>query len=97
MGAANQFRTMGSAFGLAITTSVFNGFTASQLSQLGITDSRIGLAPDQLSLLPLGLQDEIRTVLSEGYNRQMLVLAGLSAAQLPVALLLWRRTQIVTV
>jgi hypothetical protein len=37
MGAANQFRWMGSAFGLAIATAVFNGYTRSCLEVLGIS------------------------------------------------------------
>lgn len=98
MGAANQFRTMGSAFGLAITTSVFNGYTASQLGQLGIsTDSNSVFSVAQLAELPAEVQVDVRTILSEGYNRQMVVLAALSAAQIPAALLLWRKKQIVTV
>lgn len=97
MGAANQFRTMGSAFGLAITTSVFNGYTASHLRQLGLANAGSGLSPAQILNLPAEMQVDVRTTLSEGYNRQMIVLAALSAAQFPAAVLMWRKKQTVTV
>ncbi|ROW13544.1 hypothetical protein VPNG_04491 [Cytospora leucostoma] len=97
MGAANQFRTMGSAFGLAITTSIFNGYIRSRLADLGLTDFSTSLAPAQIAALPLDVQLTVRTLLSEGYNRQMLALAALAAAEVPAALLMWRRKQIVTI
>ncbi|KUI69429.1 hypothetical protein VM1G_04971 [Cytospora mali] len=97
MGAANQFRTMGSAFGLAIATSIFNGYTVAQLGNLEISDSGTSLAPAQLAALPLDTQLTVRTILSEGYDCQMLALAVLTAAEVPAALLMWRRKQIITV
>ncbi|KAF3061049.1 putative MFS-type transporter C16A3.17c [Daldinia childiae] len=96
IGAANQFRTMGGAIGLAITTSIFNGYVASQLSHLGIEISITELTSTAKDTLPEGLQTEIRSVLSDAYNRQMLVLCAFGAAQVPVALFLWKRKQIVT-
>lgn len=97
MGAANQFRTMGSAFGLAITTSIFNGYIRSRLASLGLTDLSKSLAPAQIAALPLDVQVTVRTILSEAYNHQMLALAVLAAAEVPAALLMWRRMQIVTI
>ncbi|KAG8162130.1 hypothetical protein KVR01_007895 [Diaporthe batatas] len=96
MAAANQFRTMGSAVGLAIATSVFNGYTFSRLAGLGINSSLEDIITGQ-ELLPVALRNEARHILSEGYNRQMLVLCAFSAAQIPTALLLWKRKHIVTV
>ncbi|KXX79724.1 Multidrug resistance protein 3 [Madurella mycetomatis] len=83
MAIANQFRTMGSAMFLAIATSVFNGY-------LGITGDN---AADFAGVSEQ--QEESRRMLSEGYNRQMLVLCAVSAAQIPATLLLWKRKQIV--
>ncbi|GAB1315320.1 hypothetical protein MFIFM68171_05530 [Madurella fahalii] len=83
MAIANQFRTMGSAMFLAIATSVFNGY-------LGITGEN---APAFVAVS--GQQEEARRTLSEGYNRQMLVLCAISAAQIPPTLLLWKGKQIV--
>ncbi|KAJ4401503.1 hypothetical protein N0V82_010863, partial [Gnomoniopsis sp. IMI 355080] len=83
MGAANQFRVMGSAMGLAIATSVFNGYVLPRLKSLGIKDPALYLANGYSQLAPDALKMEIRSILSEGYNRQMMVLAGLSASQIP--------------
>jgi len=88
---------MGSAIGLAIVTSVFNGYVRSELARLGIAASvtDLGSQRGQSSTLPPGVQDEVLNALSQGYNRQMLVLCAFGAAQLPVALLMWKRKQIV--
>ncbi|KAH7303086.1 putative efflux pump antibiotic resistance protein [Stachybotrys elegans] len=93
MGAANQFRWMGTAFGIAIATSVFNGYTVSRLESIGIP----GLAEmttNAQNTLPQALRDQMREILSSGYSRQMLVLCGFSAAEIPVGLLIWKRPQI---
>ncbi|KAI0023771.1 MFS multidrug transporter-like protein [Xylariomycetidae sp. FL0641] len=94
MAAANQFRTMGSAMGIAIATSVFNGLTLPKFADIGIsggvTDLVTGQQPSGVTL-----PDNVRHILSEGYNRQMLVLCGFSAAQLPVAFLMWKRKPLV--
>lgn len=95
MAAANQFRTMGSAVGLAIATSVFNGYTLHRLAGLGINGSLDDIVTGQ-ELLPVAFREEARHILSEGYNRQMLVLCAFSAGQIPTALLLWKRKHIVT-
>lgn len=94
MGTANQFRSIGAAFGLAITTSVFNGYISRELEDLGIPYNGNSFSPDQLASLPASLQHNIKFILSEGYNRQMLVLTAFSAAQIPAAMLLWRRPHI---
>lgn len=94
MGTANQFRSMGAAFGLAITTSVFNGYINHEIKDLGIAYNGSSFSPDQLASLPANLQHDIKFILSEGYNRQMLVLTAFSAVQIPAAMLLWRRPHI---
>lgn len=96
MGAANQFRIMGGAFGLAIATSVFNGYVSSQFARLGISISITDIASVTLISLPPAVQDELRRVLSDGYNYQMVVLSVFGAAQLPAAMLMWKRKQIIT-
>jgi hypothetical protein len=99
LGLAAQVRTMGSAFGLAIVTSVLNGYTVPRLQTLGISGdiTQYVLEGGHLTL-PSELQSEVRSILSEGYNRQMIVLCAFSAAQIPTAFFLWRSggTQIVT-
>lgn len=96
MGAANQFRIMGGAIGLAIVTSVFNGYVRSQFARLNISVPITDLAGGAELTLPPSLQDDMRRVLSEAYNHQMLVLCALGAAQIPASLLMWKRKQIIT-
>ncbi|KAI1087948.1 putative multidrug resistance protein fnx1 [Rostrohypoxylon terebratum] len=96
MGAITQVRSMGSAVGVAIGTSVFNGYISSPLEALGLVDPLSGLATGDLSMLSATMQAEAREILSEGYNRQMLVALAFASAQVPAALLIWRREQILT-
>lgn len=87
---------MGSAIVVAITTAVFNSLVRPRFARLlGISD--LGALADlsrELRYLPTALQEQIRLVLAEAYNRQMLVLCGFSSAQVPAALLLWNKKQI---
>jgi hypothetical protein len=94
MGAANQFRAMGSAIGLAIVTSVFNDYVGSQLLRLRINVPLSVIATHKASV-SLAAQTELRGILSTGYNRQMLTLCAFGAAQVPAALLMWKRKQVV--
>lgn len=93
MGLSAQLRTMGSAFGLAIATSVFNGYVKPRLASLGLPADITSVS---LNTLPLEVSVMVGRILSQAYNRQMLVLCGFAAAQMPAALLLWKREQIVT-
>lgn len=88
---------MGSAMGVAIVTSVFNYYVGHQLTQLGISDELTTAFAPNRGPLPPNLQEDIRGILTEGYNRQMLILCAFGAAQVPVALLFWKRKQIVAV
>ncbi|KAI1348253.1 putative multidrug resistance protein fnx1 [Xylaria sp. FL0043] len=94
LGLAGQLRTMGTAFGLAIATAVFNGYALSRLKEAGITSNLTTISNGQPTLPP-AVQEEVRNILSAAYNRQMLVLVGFAAAQIPVALVMWKRKQIV--
>lgn len=91
MAAANQFRTMGSAMGLAIATSIFNDYLAARFSNIAIID-----VVDGKQTFPEAFQEEARIVLSEAYNRQMLVLCAFSSAQILTTLLMWRKDQVIT-
>ena len=93
LGSANQFRYMGSAFGLAIVTSVFNDYTKPRFSDLGVPTLEEQLYAGDADVPPM-VQDQIRTILADGYSRQMLVLCGFSAAQILLAALLWKRKQV---
>lgn len=95
MGAGNQFRMMGGAIVIAISTSVFNSHVVPQLAGLGFSDTNVlAELARELSSLPATTSNEIRLVLAEGFNRQMLVLCGSAAAQIPVGLLMWKRKQV---
>ncbi|KAI1402311.1 major facilitator superfamily domain-containing protein [Hypoxylon fuscum] len=96
MGSASEFQMMGSAIFLAIATSVFNEYTNPRLSGIADTSDSGALTSlgKYLVSLPPQTQEQIRLILAEGYNRQMLVLCGAAVAQVPVALLLWKKNQI---
>lgn len=96
MGAASQFRQMGGSIGIAIVTAVFNSYVTSPLSNLtGTSDlTAVEGLGQYLGDLQASTQNEVRLILGQGYNRQMLVLCGLAAAQIPAGFLLWRRDQI---
>lgn len=81
--------------GLAIATSVFDSYVEPRLASIGFTNPVEELTKVGLKQVQVALQDETRLILSEGYNRQMLVLCAISTAQIPAVLLLWKRKQIV--
>lgn len=96
MGAGNQFQMMGGAIVLAIATSVFNGYIRSPVEDLLGTSglgSLVNLG-ESLAEVPTPIQEQIRIILAEGYNRQMLVLCAAGVAQIPATLLLWKEEQI---
>lgn len=97
MGAVTQLRLMGGAIVLAIATSVFNTYTKPRLAHfmggLKAIDGAIYSA-QSLSSLPVHDRAEIRNILAHGYDLQMWVLCAFAAAQIPAALLLWRKQQI---
>jgi hypothetical protein len=81
---------MGSAVAAAVVNSVYNGYTRPHLEALGITDNMaIPTIPGNANEV-----DAIKLIYAGGFNRQMIVLAAFAAAQLPAALLLWKRPQI---
>ncbi|KAJ2998822.1 hypothetical protein NUW58_g206 [Xylaria curta] len=80
LGAGSQFRFMGGAMVLAISTSVFNTYVRPRLeSQLGISDADAFI--QALPSLPQELQEQARQILAIGYNNQILVLAVSAALQ----------------
>ncbi|KAI0006766.1 putative multidrug resistance protein fnx1 [Xylariaceae sp. FL0662B] len=97
MGGGAQFRMMGSAMILAIATSVFNTYALPHLQAiLGVSDSdSLILSGAALASLPRGLQEGVRKILAEGYNRQILVLCVSASLQIPSLLLMWKRKQMV--
>jgi len=95
LGVANQFRAMGSAIGLAVVTSVFNGYVRSRLDALGFHDGLAVLHSQALVSVTQAQRNDIRAILSQGFNKQMLTLCAFGAAQIPAAWLMWRKKQVV--
>jgi hypothetical protein len=96
MGSIGQFRVMGGVIGLAIITTAFNGLVRSRLSGL-VSDSELETllkSPETIALFTPGIQDTIRTTFAQGYTLQVKILAGLAAGQIPTALLMWEKEQI---
>ncbi|KAI1425930.1 putative multidrug resistance protein fnx1 [Xylaria sp. FL1777] len=93
LGAGSQFRFMGGAIVLAISTSIFNGYVRPRLaSELGIPDADTLI--QVLPTFPIELQEEARRILAGGYSHQILVLAVSAALQVPATLLMWQKTQL---
>ncbi|CAH0033861.1 unnamed protein product [Clonostachys rhizophaga] len=93
MGAATQFRMMGGAIVLALSTSVFNSHVLPALDELGLSGSSRNL-PQTIALIEkTDVLASLRSSLSEGYNRQMYVLCASAAAQALAALLVLKRKQ----
>ncbi len=96
MSSVIQFRTMGGAIGLAIVTNVMNTYTKFHLGAI--------LSPTQindllqttrtLATLPSELAGPTKTVFANGYNLQMRIMIGFSAAQLLMTLLMWQKKQV---
>lgn len=93
MGAATQFRMMGGAIVLALSTSVFNSHVLPALDELGLSGSTKNL-PQTIALIEkTDVLASLRSSLSEGYNRQMYVLCASAAAQVLAAFLVLKRKQ----
>ncbi|KAI3330146.1 putative multidrug resistance protein fnx1 [Ustulina deusta] len=95
LGAGNQFRLIGSAIIIAVSTSIFNSYVRGELVDL-LGSNAISLVSlgQELASLPADKQGAVRMVLSQGFRRQMLVLAGSAGAQIPSSFLLWQKQQI---
>ncbi|KAI0100816.1 putative multidrug resistance protein fnx1 [Nemania sp. FL0031] len=88
IGSASQFRMMGSAVAASVANSVLNGYTKPRLASIGMSGATPGATRP-------GEDDEAaRLIYAGGYNLQLIVLAAFAAAQIPAALLFWRRPQI---
>jgi hypothetical protein len=89
---------MGGAVILAIATSVFKVHVMPQLRDLGIgsLEDLAKLEQLQTGIGPLSesFQEDVRSILSRGFNRQILTLCISGAAELPALLLIWKRQQI---
>lgn len=88
-----QFRLMGGAIGLAIVTTVFNGVVRPRLEHL-LSLAQLGALLRSTAVIENfqpELQYMVRSILAEGFNVQMRIMIGFGAAQIPAALLMWRK------
>lgn len=97
MSAMIQFRTMGGAIGLAAVTTAMNSYVKTNLADF-LSPNQVGSllqSTEAFAALPPALAETAKIVFANGYNLQFRIMIGFSAAQVPVALLLWQREQIV--
>lgn len=94
LGAASQFRMMGSAITAAVVNSVYNGYTRSRLTELKVLESLPSATFLGQALSATSVEDMTKLIYAGGFNQQMIVLAAFAAAQIPAALLLWRKPQL---
>ncbi|KAI0106918.1 putative multidrug resistance protein fnx1 [Daldinia grandis] len=94
--AGTQFRFLGGAFVVPITTAVGNGWVKDQLSSL-LTPSqidRIFQSTATIYELPKQLQPNIRSTFVRGFNLEMHIVLGFAAASVLSIALMWRRNPI---
>ncbi|PSN69770.1 MFS general substrate transporter [Corynespora cassiicola Philippines] len=97
MGAISQLRPMGGVIVLAIATSVFKSYTRPRLAEFFASNSSSGsliFTADSISQFDAQDQDRIRDILAHGYDLQMYVVCAFAPAQIPMALLVWRKEQV---
>ncbi|MCJ1349214.1 hypothetical protein MMC31_007450 [Peltigera leucophlebia] len=95
IGAANQFRLLGGAIGLGICTNILASKVKTDLSPVLSSEQlkAILLSFQLIEALGPAAQATVRTVYAEGYNLQMRVLIGISAAEVLATLMMWERKQ----
>ena len=96
MSAMIQFRTMGGAIGLAIVTTVINSYVRNHLAgvlQLEQIDALLQTT-DAFAALPPAVAETVKGIFARGYNLQMQIMIGFSAAQIPVTFLMWQKKQV---
>ena len=88
---------MGGVIGLAIVTTVQNGFVRSRLSQSLAKEQidQLLKSADAIALFTPEAQIGIRSVFANSYNIQMKILAGFAAAQILATFIMWQKKQIV--
>ena len=96
MGAITQFRAFGGVVGLAVATNALNSLINSRLSSVLTADQLASLleSVQTVATLPPSLQGTVRSAFADGYNLQMRIMIGFSAAQvLALALMLERNAR----
>lgn len=94
--AGTQFRFLGSAVVVSITTAVGNGYIRDKLS--GILTSRqlqeIFRSSATINDLPPELESRVRREFTNSFNLQFHIILGFAVATVFTIILLWRRQQV---
>lgn len=93
VGAINQARVLGGAIGLGAASCIFNSLIKARLSPI-LSSKQLGAVLDStrsIELLPANLQQQTANVFAEGYNLQMRVMIGVSAAEVLATALMWEK------
>ncbi|KAI1180244.1 drug resistance transporter [Nemania sp. FL0916] len=94
--AGTQFRFVGSAVVVSITTAVGNGWIKDQLSGV-LTSQQIGgifRSSDTINHLPPEVQKRVRAEFGRSFNLEFHIILGFAVAAVLSIALLWRRQQI---
>ena len=88
---------MGGAIGLAIVTTILNSYVKSHLADIlsPVQIQALLRTTEAFATLPPDVAETARTVFGNGFNLQMRIMIGFSAAQIPTVLLMWQKKQIV--
>lgn len=87
---------MGGAIGFAIVTVAMNSYIKTRLTNK-LSSARIESllkTAETFKKLLLNVAIFAKTVFAQGYNLQMRIMIGFSAAQIPITLLMWKKKQI---
>jgi hypothetical protein len=97
LGAISQFRMMGSAVGVAITTSVLNNYVKDHLKGFLSAEKirELLLKTQMIGDFDPVVGNEIRGVFVKGYNVQLRIVVGICVAQVLSVGLMWRRKNVV--
>jgi hypothetical protein len=92
-----QIRMLGGSIGLAISSSILNSYTHTNLASFLNTEQIMAIEQRSatISLLPLDLQILTRRVFAKGFQLQMILVAATVGCSLLSVLMIWRRKQIV--
>lgn len=91
-----QFRNMGGVIGLAIVTTVINSYVRNHLAGVLQPEQIDALlqTTDAFATLPPAVMKTVKSIFAKGYNLQLQIMIGFSAAQISVTFLMWQKKQV---
>ena len=93
IGAVTQVRVLGGTIGLAVSSTVLNGYVKGKLSRelSGMQIAAISQSLSAIGNLTSNEQIFVRTSFAEGYNHQTRILTVFSGLVVASSLLMWER------